>query len=204
MNKNLILFGVFIVALLVSGENCLLEEKVIDVVIKEETCAEFAENSTSETFATSVEIDYADQIDQILSDNGYSKSDIKSATLESGSYGVTSYTGTTDWIISGGITVRRVDGGGSAVTLLDYTSESVVGLLGQKKDAALTSAGVALLNDALADYLGGQEPVIEFTVNNGDVNPNPSQGDPIVFNWRACLRINVVIEQTVDVPEPPL
>jgi len=82
----------------------------------------------------------------------------------------------------------------------------VPALLGQKKDAVLTSAGVDLLNTAFSDYLdpqNPQNPVLVFSAN-GDVSPNPSQNNRIVFDWQACIRVNVVIEQTLEVPEPPL
>ena len=63
------------------------------------------------------------------------------------------------------------------------------------------SGGVDVINQALADFLAGQSPVLTLRVSNGDVEPNPGQGDPITFSWRVTLMLQVTAEQALDVPE---
>lgn len=190
--------------LIVSGSGCILEEKVIDIVLSDEISAEFIENHQTEAWTNNEIVDYASEINQILEDNGYSRSDIGEAKVVSAHYGVTAFAGAHDWTINGMVEVRRIDGGiGPWTTVVNYTSVSVAGALGAKIPAALNAGGVTLLNQALADFIAGTDPILEFRVNNdGDVIPDPSAVDPIIFDWRAWLLIQVVIKETLDVPDP--
>lgn len=191
--------------LLVSGSGCILDDKVLDVVLSNEIWAEFFENHTSESWTSNQIVDYAAEVGKILLENGYARSDINEAKVASAHYGVTSFVGAHDWTINGMVEVRRIDGGnGPWTTVIDYSSVSVAGALNAKIPAALNAAGVTLLNQALADFITGSDPILEFQVNNnGDVIPDPTPTDPIVFNWKAWLLIQVVIEETIEnVPDP--
>jgi hypothetical protein len=186
-----------------AGSGCILDEKVIQIVLSNEVFADFSENHTGASWTNTEVLDYAGEIDKILKDNGYSRDDIDEAKIVSAFAGVTSYGGTTNWMISGGIEVRRIDGTpGPWATIIDYTNASVPGLLGQKQSADLNTAGVTVLNQALADFIAGQDPVIEFRVVNGDVQPAPSPTNPIVFDWRAWLLFQIVLTEVVEVPDP--
>ena len=67
----------------------------------------------------------------------------------------------------------------------------------------LDAAGVELLNQALEDYIAGTaDPVLEFAVENGDVDPNPSVQDMLVFDWRGCVAIHIVAGVSLEVPDP--
>lgn len=192
-----------LVAFALSGSGCLLDEKVLEVVYFQKTCVNFEENEDSEVFTTPATMDYADELDGVLSDNGISKSDVNSARIVSASYMVTDFSHTHDWDITGEITVRRVDTAGAAVTLVTYTSQSVLAALNNSVPAILDPAGVELLNDALEDYITGTaDPVIEFSVENGDVEPNPSVSDMLVFDWRGCVAIHIVAGISLEVPDP--
>jgi hypothetical protein len=182
-----------LVAFALSGSNCLLDEKVLEIVYFHKTCADFVENEDSEVFTTPAIVDYAEDLDDILDDNAISKSDINCAHVVSASYMVTDFSHTHDWDISGTITVRRVDTAGAAVTLVTYTSQSVLGALNNSIPAVLDPAGVELINQALEDYIADTaDPVLEFSVENGDVNPDPSAQDMLVFDWTGCVGIHIV------------
>lgn len=192
-----------LVAFALSGSNCLLDEKVLDIVYFHKTCVDFEENEDSEVFTTPAIVDYAEDLDDILDDNGISKSDINSARVVSASYMVTDFSHTHDWDISGTITVRRVDTAGAAVTLVTYTSQSVLAALNTSVLAVLDPAGVELINQALEEYIADTaDPVLEFSVENGDVDPNPSAQDMLVFDWTGCVAIHLVAGISLEVPDP--
>ena len=200
--KKLLIAFVAALTLAFSVTGCL-EDKVLEVVATGETFADFEEFHTSATWNNPDTIDVADEIRKILKDNGYNLSDVKDAKLVGAAYGVTSFTQDGDWQITGSITVARTDVASGSPTLLNYSSQSVAGALGQKIPASLNGAGVTLINTALADFLAGGSPALEFTINNGAVDPVPTPQDPIEFDWRAWITFHIVIDQTVEnVPDP--
>jgi hypothetical protein len=146
-------------------------------------------------------VDYAEEIEQILLDNGFTLEEIKDAFMVGASYEVTEFTQAHDWLISGTIEVARVDIVDGPVTILNYSSQSVQAALGVTIPADLNTAGVELINRALDDFLAGGEPVLVFTVQNGSVDPIPTEQDPIVFTWEACFKIHVIIDREVEVPQ---
>jgi hypothetical protein len=189
-------------SLLAMTNGCILKKKVLDIVINNAAYVDFHENHDSGTFTTSATIPLGPAVDEALSGTDYSRSDIKSARIVSGSYGVLEFSHDHDWKVSGSITVERVDEPTGTVTLIAYDAQSIQEALGEKILAPLTPAGVSLLNQALEDFIGGKNPVLTFAVVNSDVNPNPSTVDPIVFDWRAWIVIQVIAQGTFDVPDP--
>ncbi len=196
-----------LLAFALSGSDCLLYEKVLDVVFLHSTCVDFEQIEDSEEFTTPQTVDYADEIDGILEDNDIEKSDISAAHVVSASYEVTDFTVPAthdDWDISGEITVRRIDVAGPTATIVEYTSQSVAAALGTRTPATLVQQGVDLLNDALDDYLAGEMPVLEFAVvsETGDVDPAPSPSDVMEFDWTACIAFHIVAAVATDTPDP--
>ena len=184
------------------SNNCILEEKVIEIVLTDRTCEELEENHDSAIFVTPAVIDYAAEVDAILADNDYSKDKIHSARVMGAAYIVTDFSHTEDWVISGYIDVERIDITDGPATLLNYTSQSVTDAMGDYVRAPLESPGVELLNRALDDYLAGGNPVLRIAVHNGNVVPTPSPANPIVFKWRACIEIYVTILEDLEAPDP--
>jgi hypothetical protein len=193
----LILLLVFVV---MGGVSCILEDKVIEIVLTGTTCATFHENEDSENFTTPETLDYGDEIEDILADNGISRDDIVSAVVVGGMYTVTAFSHTHDWTCSGEITVRR--DAGPDMTLIEYTSVSLMATLGVDVTADLEPGGVTILDDALQDFLAGANPVLTFTVvsETGDVDPDPSPSDPLVFDWKACITIHVTMDEDFEGP----
>ena len=176
-----------------------LEDKVLEIVLTGETYADFSQNETTSSWTNPAIIDMAEEIRDILNDNGYTEDDLTAAHVTSAHYGVTSFSQEQNWMISGSITVSY---NAATEVLIDYTSESVPGALGKKISAPLQPAGVNLINSALDDFLNGQDPILTFTINNGSTTPSPSVEAPMIFNWRAWLAIQVILEETVEVPDP--
>lgn len=203
-NKQTTIVLALILCLSTLGSGCILQDIVTSIVLGNEACATFMENETSASWNDPFLLtDYGDELDQALADAGYSRDDIQSAALMAGHYGVTSFSGPHDWQMGGRITIRRVDTGGTAATLIDYTDVSVQGVLGQKVAAPLNAAGVAIINQALADFLTGANPSLEFEVVNDTVTPDPTPQDPMIFEWMACITVQLVLEVEVDgIPDP--
>lgn len=185
------------------GTGCILEDKVVQVIFTGQTSAEFSQNSQSEEFLNTTVVNYTEQIDEILADNDIGRDEIETALLVSASYGVTSYQQAGDWVISGAILVNRQDITIAEDTLVSYTDQSVRDALGKKIPAKTHAAGINIINQALSDYIAGtHNPVIEFTVVNSTVDPTPSAGNPIIFDWKAWLIVQVILENTFEVPDP--
>jgi hypothetical protein len=184
------------------SNNCIMETKVIEIVITDSTCELLDEYHESANYVTPAILNYADEIDQILEDNGYSREEIHSARVVSGSYIVTEFSHSHDWVISGYIDVERTDIADGPATLINYTSQSVTAAMGDVVIAPLEDPGVALLDQALDDYLNGANPVLRIAVHNGNADPTPSPADPIEFTWRACIVIYVTTLEELEAPDP--
>lgn len=201
-----ILPSLLLAALLVGGlTSCIMEEKVIELVLKGETSAEFSYNDTNEVYQEETVIELTDKIAELIDDAGLSRDEIKSAFVVGVEYGVTAFTvpGThADWLISGDITIDSTHDASDFVPLVEYTSQSVAAALDARLPQTLQAGGVDAINGALANFLAGGTPTVTLRIENGDVDPNPSAGDPIVFTWKIWLTIQVTGEETLDVPDP--
>ena len=197
--KRTFIVPAMVVALAAMAVPGCLDEKVLEIVLTGETYADFQQDEDTENFVEPAVLDMGQEIRDILEDNGYSTDDILELYVMSTSYGVTSFSQAHDWSIGGRIDVTY---NGTTETAITYTSQSVQGALGQKIPAELQVDAVTLMNQALQDFLNGANPVLTFTVVNGSVTPAPSGADRMIFDWRAWLAIQVVIEETVEVPDP--
>ncbi|HEU4364472.1 MAG TPA: hypothetical protein VFT13_03310, partial [Candidatus Krumholzibacteria bacterium] len=145
-----------------------LDEKTLEIVLTGETYADLEQDEDSANWTEAAVLDIGQEIRDILEDNGYSTDDISQAYVTSASYGVTSFAQAHDWEIGGRIDVTYQ---ATTETAINYTSQSVQGALGQKIPAPLEAGAVTLMNQALQDFLGGEHPVLTFTVVNGSVTP---------------------------------
>ena len=207
-----------LLCLVVGGSGCILEDVLTDLVFKHEAFADYEQRETSANWNKDFILDnYGKDLRQGLADIGYDPAEgdtIKSAALVAAHYGVTQILPSQDhdWIIGGKITVRR--GSGVAQVLIDYTSVSVEGALGKKIVANLNANGVAIINKALEDLIANLDgdpaldPVLVLRDVNGSVSAVPGGGpptvdDPLEFDWRAWITIEMVISITIsDVPDP--
>jgi hypothetical protein len=198
LRKVMLLVGV---CLLTFAGSCILEDKVIEIVFTDQTCVPFEENHDSEDYTTPMVLDYGDELSQILEDNDLDRSDILKAKMVSASYLVTDFSHSHDWVISGYVRVERLDITDGPETIVNYTSQSLQQAMTEHIPATLDAEGVGLVNRALDDFTSGMNPVLRFTVHSADVVPDPSPGDPIVFDWEACIVIQVVTEEDFEQPD---
>ena len=190
------------VCLLTFAGSCVLEDKVIEIVFTDKTCVPFEENHESEDYTTPMVLDYGQEIQQILEDNDLDRSDIIEAKMVSASYLVTDFSHSHDWNISGYVRVERLDIPDGPETIVSYTSQSLQQAMAEHIPATLDAEGVYLINRALNDFRSGMDPVLRFTVHSEDVVPDPSPSDALVFDWEACIVIQVVTEEDFEQPDP--
>lgn len=185
------------VALALGLGGCLLEDREVQIVLNDEHCEPFVEYHTAENYTTPAVVMLGENLDSLLSDNDVSREDIVDAYLVSAFYEVTEFSHTHDWEIGGIITVERTDiGGAGPDTLIVYPELSLEDKLGQKTHVDLHPDGVAIINQAMDDYIAGSNPVLRLTVVSGYVSPAPSVGDPLDFIWEACFNVQVIA--TID------
>lgn len=185
------------------GAGCL-EEKVVEIVITDETSADFSKDDESETFETPDTLDVCGSLDQALEDAGLSRGDIIKIVILGASYGALSNSSPHDWTVSGTIDISL--DGGVDVTAITYTSQSIDAALGKKIKAPLTTASVDLVQAAADDWLTGGSPVLIATLMNGTArspgNTPPDADDPIQFRWRLWVKIQVIVEDSFEFPDP--
>ena len=216
MKKTFIILLSFAMTFVIAGgSGCILEDKVIQIVVTNEVCAVFHQEEDSDNFNTPFEVDYAAEIDSILLANGYTRADIDTALLVSARVTVTNFppAGPTsnknvpnDWRFSGEIKVARTDVAAGPVTIIPFqTGVSVASLVGVEETVPLHPAGVALINQALADFLAGENPVLVFTVvsTTDDIDPDPTPDNRMIFDWKAFIVGQIVLSDTVSVPDWP-
>jgi len=73
-----------LIVLLALGMTSCMEEKVIEIVLGHETSVDFSQNSASEIFTDTEEIELGTEIDDALADAGFTKEDIVDAFTVSG------------------------------------------------------------------------------------------------------------------------
>lgn len=182
-----------------------LEEKVFEIVLYGETSHDVHHVEKSATWTTPVEVDYADEIDKILKDANWNKSDIKSVKVTSAFYGVTDWIVPSpphDWKLEGYAMVQRTDITSVVDTIMEYTYASVENAWGRRIQALLHEGGVDILDQALADYLNGAEPVLEFSILNGIIDPTPDDVDSLNVQSKFWIKLNVIKDESADFPDP--
>ena len=193
----------FLLAFLAGLNGCITEERRVEIVLNEENCEEFAEIQTSDNFTSPYLLDIAAELDSLLEDNEISRSDIVDAFLVSAAYTVTEFEQDHPWDLAGVITVERIGGAGPD-TLLDYNDGITVSdaIVGDKTYVTIHEDGVAIINQALDDFIAGADPILRIVIENGNVDPSPSGSDPLDFIWEFCLFIQLITEIETDVYDP--
>jgi hypothetical protein len=199
-------FLLFLFGLVQIVGGCIMEDRVVELVVNESTCVEFEQDEYTVTFMTPVTVWYADEINKILEDNDISRDDIVTARLVSANYGVTEFPDHPDWLISGSVTIQREDSTRQEDmdpnTLWSYQDLSVYAAIGKKIPAILNQEGVGVLNRALDDFLAGRNPVLTFRVENANVTPTPTTENRLIFKWKGCISVDIVAKSDIEVPDP--
>ncbi len=181
---------------------CLLEDRDVQIVLNDDFCKAFPEDHASATWTHSETLEIGEDLDQLLADNEISLDQIDSIFVSGGNYDVIEYTVIDhDWLIDGTITIERTDVSGSGpITLIAASSPKSIEAeyASGPQTVPLEPAAVAMINQALYEYLNaGATPEFELSVVMGDISPPPSTEDRIVFEWQACILVQVI--STLDV-----
>ena len=175
----------------------LLHDKVIDVVLRNTCEMDFRTREDSGNYVGDPEvIDIAEDIDDALAafDPPLERSDITDARMLSASYEVTWLEYPTspehDWTIKGEIWLRY---GRAESVIVDYSGQSLYEADGAGEIVAdLNPSGVSLFNEALEDFLDGDDPVLTFWVKGDECVPAPTASDSLKFDWTARVHMYVV------------
>jgi len=202
MNRTMKLITVSALAALVAiGTGCIIEDTGVEIVLKDTYCMTFEESHQSATFVTPRTIDLAEKLDEALADNDLEREDVVRGAMIVATYEVTDPP-SHDWTLTGAITVERTDIVDGPETVIDYASQSLMDAYGAPVFADLNEAGVNLINDAIDDYIAGQNPVLLFKVVNSACSPTPTSENQLVFDWEACVFYYAVVAETLAVPDP--
>jgi len=195
---------ILLTAVLVTGaSSCIMEDRTVEFVVTDETCAPFDIDSPLTSFQKTAVVHLADDLKQVLSDTGIAaRKDIVTARIVSLSYSVTQFSHFLDWEITGAVMVELQGGTDGPDTLFNYKDQSVEGAVGVRIPADLNADGVDLINGALDDFIHGGNPVLIFTVKNREVKPAPRVSDHIRFQWEPCLVTHIVVKKDLEVPDP--
>jgi hypothetical protein len=199
MKKALLLLGALIVvSFFACGNGCILHTRELEIVVTDRACIMFNEFHTSENYTTPGAENLFEDLDELLADHGLARSDVIEAGLISATYQVLTLEGSTDWTVQGTMRVSYDD---AEAVIVNPTSQSLMGAMAAPVPADLNSDGVDLINEAIADYLAGLNPVVEFWVEygTGDVDPAPTAGNPLEFTWEGCLKLYIDFIEELDV-----
>lgn len=198
MNKTMKLVTMTTLAVLaILATGCITEKVGVEIVIRDTHCMPFAEDHETETFVTPYTLNLADELNEVLEDNDLDRDQLTDGAMFAAKYEVT-VPPEHDWQLTGEITVERVDVASGPETVVNYTSQSLLDAYGAPVLGDLNASGVDLINDAIQDYIDGQDPVLLFKVVNGDCDPSPSSEDRLVFEWQACVYYYAVVLDSLD------
>jgi len=199
---TLLAFPVACVLALASG--CVYDSLSSQVVVTEKVTVQFKEYRESPSIGSAVVIDtFKERLMDVLDDNKAKLDDIQSITMVAGEYKVAAPSSAThDWTVTGVVTMRRQDDPDGPVTegpatFVNMTSQSLWAAKGKPVPADLNSAGVAVVNHALADLMNGQDPRLVVEMVSDTIVPAPSPSDPLEFSWLAQVTFQVVVNVKV-------
>ena len=179
------------------------EEKIIEIAIGTEAEKDFPQGPSSDVqFENSETINIAEEVEKALAGTRFNRKQILRAVLNGASYGVLTYTGTTRWKIGGKVTVQRLDISGPEADLIQYDDVIVPDAVGKKITAKLTKAGVLIIDQALNDFVSGDDPVLRFVTRTELVDPPPSTSNQIEFDWRVWVRYQVIVHESAKIFDP--
>jgi hypothetical protein len=189
------------VVLLVFASGCNLVESPganmaadASLVLQEEFCVQFDEYRTSSDFTDDVTDLYAAQILAWLEANDVELDDVCSIFQSGGRIVLVEPYSGHPWDITSKIHVKRTD-------IYDdfhpYLRPQTVTLPGDIAAPGYNPSyhyrGVRTINRALEDLVDGGNPTLSFWAWFSRVDPEPSEVDPLVFSWDACIEVTVVV-----------
>lgn len=199
--------GLSLLSLSVTGSTCLVD-KTIEVTAGAEITAEFEARGIVNTFDETRTVDVSTDADlrQVLDDNGFEDEVV--AYIEGAFVRVIRKDASaTDRTVTGSVTVQKGTGGGTELDLIQNRTVAVNdSALATWTPVPLETAGVTLLNQALADYLldvyvgapAPRVPVLTFH-SSGTSDPQGVRSD---FDWEVKVVMTLVGKKDVTVVDP--
>lgn len=193
------------VVLLVSASGCKVADPTdanfhkSKVVLYDRFCVQFDENRTEGTFRSEIVCDqFATMINEWLDDNGVDRDDIKHIYMSGGKIKEGEpFDGDHPWEITSAVNIWRTDiDDGPAQLLRNQTVRIPRSIDGHGYTPRFRMKGVKLVNRALEDLVDGGNPVLMVQMVYTDVDPEPSDADPLVFSWKACIEVVAVVQKT--------
>jgi hypothetical protein len=200
--------AVLVLAAVVAGAGCILvpeiKDKVVELALSGSTTVEFASVGEKNTHDETGTVDIRDDLDLqgLLQDAGVDVSDVKDVKFAGVAYRVIQPDPDPDREIQDGtVTIRR--GGGAETPLVTNLNVKVNGATSWQT-ATLDPAGVAIVNDLLADVLAeakGGMPAADTQITyhvTGDSAPADVETN---FKWELRLSVSIVGKVKVSVPD---
>ena len=198
MLKIIILSAISALALM-SG--CIYDPTSGTVVVTGKVLVKFEEYREIPTIGSAVVADdFKERLMNALHEQGFELEDVQAVSMVSGAYKVTKPSKAAhDWVITGTVTMKRQDVPLGPVTdgpanFINMFNQSLKMAKGKAVVASLNSAGVDVVNRALADILVGGNPRLIITMESSNIVPAPSPSDPLAFNWLAEVTFQAVIK----------
>ena len=167
-----------------------------DYVIKEEFCVTFNENRTSGNFQSEIVCDqFRTDIEAWIAGAGVQYSDICKIMTNDVRICLPTYEGH-DWDVTSKVNIERLDINDGPHTLLKLQTVTIPDTYDQDgfcKKPKSNYRGIRVINRALEDLVAGGNPLLQVTMAMTDVDPEPSQNDPLVFSWDACVTVLAVV-----------
>ncbi|UCF04750.1 MAG: hypothetical protein JSV33_12620 [bacterium] len=204
-SKTTIILVLTFLGTMLLAPGCIMEDKIIELVLTNSTCGDFSHDDDSADFVDDATVILGDELDEILEENDASREDIVDILIVRAHYEVTDFADPGhDWTISGLITVERTlpspDG---PEILVNYTPQSIRAALDTRTPVNLNSNGIRLIDDAIDIYRTTEQTVeLIFRIENESISPPIEPGERITFNWTACIILQVLVEMEFEVPDP--
>jgi len=180
--------------MLLATAGCITSQS--DLVVTDVISANITEHETTGTFSTfTVVSDFKDQLEKALAKAGKKTTDVKSIHMISATF-QTMAVSPKDARATADITIARQDISDGPAAFVSFNNTSLKSLTGKPTDATMNAAGVALVDRALADLLGGADPVLVLNVNNETVTPTPTVAAPLDFKVKVNVTFQAVIAGT--------
>lgn len=216
--KLILILGLMAVFLSVTAENCVLQTKQLEVPVRDAEDVTFTTRGSAEHSGSTV-VDFGPSLLNLESDSDFQV--LLSAVVEAAEWRVKENRGDPDLVISGSMTVTRVNPTPTSILalarseagtpLLNYTSVPLASVLGDFRVAPLEDAGVSLLNEAFQEYfnarnaeLQGQNvplPDMQFRFDWSGTASSSSQNPTVDFDWQAKVKFTLTGLVEVEVPE---
>ncbi len=191
----LCLFLAATVCLTAVTTSCIYDPQSGQVVVKETICVNMTQHEEDGDISSRAVCDkFRERLLERIEDHGATLADISEISVVSATFKLIKLDGDHDWTVTADVYVTRADVSDGPELLVSFDNESIQGYKGKPTNADLNGAGVALLNRALDDLLGGADPQVRVELMGESITPEPSPSDPLDFRWLACVEFQAVID----------